>query len=154
MKMGKIIHLGIVVEDLDKAVKLYEEHLNIGPWVISSAADFFRTLDVTGGRGLEIRTGIYYGDGYEIELIEPIGEGLYMDWLREKGPGLHHVKFETRNSYREVVDECRAISGRPPYLEAKWPDGSPVVAYADLLKEAGLLIEIGIGGEEKRSMNC
>ena len=143
MKMGKIIHLGIVVEDLESAVKVYEEHLGIGPWEISCPGEFFRQLDVTGGRGLEIRAAMFFGDGYEIELIEPTGEGIYMDWLREKGPGLHHLKFETKNSYREVVDECEAVSGRPPYLEAKWPDGRPLVAYADLLKEAGLLIEIG-----------
>ena len=34
------------------------------------------------------------------------------------------------------------ISGRPPYLDVKWPDGRPLVAYADLLQEAGLLIEV------------
>ena len=143
MKMGKIIHLGIVVVRLESAVKVYEEHLGIGPWEISNPGEFFRQLDVTGGRGLEIRSAMFFGDGYEIELIEPTGEGIYMDWLREKGPGLHHLKFETKNSYRKVVDECEAVSGRPPYLEAKWPDGRPLVAYADLLKEAGLLIEIG-----------
>ena len=41
MKLGKIIHLGIVVEDLEKAVKIYEETLGIGPWEIQDAREFF-----------------------------------------------------------------------------------------------------------------
>ncbi|HJC75082.1 MAG TPA: VOC family protein [Candidatus Mediterraneibacter faecavium] len=147
MKLGKIIHLGIVVEDLEKAVKIYEETLGIGPWEIQDAREFFAQMRVNGGHGLEIRTAMFHGDGYEIELITPTGEGVYADWLREKGPGLHHVKFDTADSYQTITGEAEKISGRPPYLNVEWPDGRPLVAYADLLKEAGLLIEVS-GGEE------
>ena len=146
MKLGKIIHLGIVVEDLEKAVKLYEEQLGIGPWKIDDAREFFNQMDVNGGRGLNIKTAMFQDDGYEIELVMPAGEGIYADWLREKGPGLHHVKFETPDSYDTVVETAKEISGRPPYLEVKWPDGRPLVAYADLVQEAGLLIEISAEG--------
>ena len=37
----------------------------------------------------------------------------------------------------------RRVSGRPPKLETKFPNGIPIVAYADLQEEAGLLLEIG-----------
>ena len=67
MKLGKIIHLGIVVEDLEKAVKIYEESLGIGPWEIQDAREFFAQMRVNGGHGLEIRTAMFHGDGYEIE---------------------------------------------------------------------------------------
>lgn len=146
MKLGKIIHLGIVVEDLEKAVKIYEESLGIGPWEIQDAREFFAQMKVNGGYGLEIRTAMFHGEGYEIELITPTGDGVYADWLRERGPGLHHVKFETEDNYQTIVSEAEQISGRPPYLNVGWPDGRPLVAYADLLDEAGLLIEVS-GGE-------
>lgn len=146
MKLGKIIHLGIVVEDLEKAVKIYEESLGIGPWEIQDAREFFAQMKVNGGYGLEIRTAMFHGEGYEIELITPTGDGVYADWLRERGPGLHHVKFETEDNYQTIVSEAEQISGRPPYLKVGWPDGRPLVAYADLLDEAGLLIEVS-GGE-------
>ena len=45
-----------------------------------------------------------------------------------------------------MVREGEKIPGRPPYLNVEWPDGRPLVAYADLLDEAGLLIEVS-GGE-------
>ena len=38
---------------------------------------------------------------------------------------------------------ARRVSGRPPVMEAKFPDGAPICAYADLQEEAGLILEIG-----------
>lgn len=144
MKMGKIIHLGIVVEDVEKAVEIYETVLGIGPWEFKDDREFFAQMQVNGGHGLNIKTAMYYGDGYEIELVMPTGEGVYADWLREKGPGLHHIKFETNDSYRAIIETSKKVSGRPPYLKVEWPDGRPLVAYADLLKETGLLIEVSV----------
>lgn len=145
MKLGKIIHLGIVVEDVEKSAFIYEKHLGIGPWKIENAGEFFEMMEVSGGKGLKIKTAMFHGDGYEIELIQPTGEGLYEEWLKEHGPGLHHLKFDTADSYEEIVEEAEEISGRPPYLQVKWPDGRPLVAYADLQKECGLLIETSPG---------
>ena len=120
----------------------YGEHLGIGPFEIENPEPFFETMDVTGGRGLKIRTATYREGDCEIELVMPTGEGLYADWLKAHGPGLHHIKFDTDNTYEEVVGEAEKLSGRPPYLEIKTPDGNPIVAYADLIEEAGLLVEI------------
>lgn len=142
MKLGKIIHLGIVVKNAEQSAEIYESRLGIGPWEIQNAGEFFGQMKVSGGRGLKIKTAMFHGEGYEIELIEPTGEGLYADWLEKHGPGLHHLKFDSDDSFETVVGEAEEISGRPPYLDVRWPDGRPLVAYADLLKECGLLIEI------------
>lgn len=100
LKFGKVLHLGIVVRDLEKAVKIYEEELGIGP-------------------------------------------GVFQDWLDQHGPSLHHVKLESDATYEEVVGMAERTSGRKPYLDVRWPDGKPLVAYSDLLEETGLLLEIG-----------
>ena len=142
MKFGRIVHIGIVVRSLEKAASIFEEQLGIGPFEFDDPEAFFDTMNVSGGRGLKIRTAICHGDGYEIELVMPTGEGIYMDWLNTRGPGLHHIKFDSENSYDEIVGTACKISGRPPYLEVRTPDGNPLVAYADLLEEAGLLLEV------------
>lgn len=147
MKLGKVIHLGIVVENVEQSAGIYESCLGVGPWEIQNAGEFFDRMDVSGGRGLKIKTAMFHGDGYEIELIEPTGEGIYADWLEKHGPGLHHLKFDSDDTFETVVKEAEEISGRPPYLDVKWPDGRPLVAYADLQKECGLLIEISPGEE-------
>lgn len=139
---GRVIHLGIVVEDLHAAVKLYEEEFHITPWEISEHADFFRDKLVNGKTGVDFASAIHRDDGYELELIAPVGPSVYRDWLEKHGPGIHHVKFETDETYQGLLEKAERISGRPPYLEITFPDGRPIVAYADLQKEAGLLVEI------------
>ena len=52
------------------------------------------------------------------------------------------MKFDSDDSYETVVETAKQISGRDPYLDMRFPDGRPMVAYADLLQEAGLLIEV------------
>lgn len=143
LEFGKVLHVGIVVRDLEKAVEIYEKELGIGPFVIEDPRPFFEDKIVNDGKGLNIRTAILRKDGYEIELVTPVGPGVYADWLEKKGPGLHHIKFETPKHYTDIVETCEKISGRKPYLDIKFPNGIPLVAYADLLEEAGLLIEAG-----------
>ena len=89
-----------------------------------------------------MKSAIYHGDDYEIELIEPTGPSIYMDHLQKKGPGVHHVVLKTKDSFRDVVEMAQRVSGRPPRLDTRFPDGTPIVAYADLEEEAGLLLEI------------
>lgn len=146
MKFNEIYHLGVVVADLDKAIQIYTEELGYGPFEFDNGA-FFDDKIINGkiGPGLPMRTAIYRSGTYEIELIEPTGPSVYMDYLKEKGPGIHHVILKTDEKYADVVEMARRVSGRPPKLETKFPDGTPIVAYVDLQEEAGLLLEIGNG---------
>lgn len=146
MKFNEIYHLGVVVADLDKAVQIYTEELGYGPFEIENG-EFFNDKIINGeiGPGLPMRTATYRSGTYEIELIEPTGPSVYMDFLKEKGPGIHHVILKTDEKYADVVEMARRVSGRPPKLETKFPDGTPIVAYVDLQEEAGLLLEIGNG---------
>lgn len=144
MKFNEIFHLGIVVRDLHKAVRIYQEEMGYGPFEFGDGA-FFDDKIVNGeiGPGLPMRTAIFRGDTYEIELIEPTGPSIYMDHLNEKGPGIHHVILKTDESYEDVLAMAERVSGRKPRLETKFPDNRPIVAYADLEEEAGILLEIG-----------
>lgn len=144
MKFNEIFHLGVVVADLDKALRIYTEELGYGPFEIADGA-FFADKRINGeiGPGLPMRTATYRSGTYEIELIEPTGPSVYMDFLKSNGPGIHHVILKTDEKYADVVEMARRVSGRPPKLEATFPDGTPIVAYVDLQQEAGLLLEIG-----------
>lgn len=143
MKFNEIFHLGVVVADLDKAVKIYTEELGYGPFEMGDGA-FFADKVINGeiGPGLPMKTATYRSGTYEIELIEPTGPSIYMDFLQKNGPGIHHVILKTDEKYADVVEMARRVSGRPPKLETKFPDGTPIVAYVDLQDEAGLLLEI------------
>lgn len=144
MKFNEIFHLGIVVRSLEKAVAVYEKELGYGPFEFGNG-DFFSDKIINGkiGPGLPMKTATYRGDTYEIELIEPTGPSIYMDHLNQKGPGIHHVVLKTEEKYSDVLAMAEKVSGRKPRLEAKFPNGVPIVAYADLEEEAGILLEIG-----------
>ena len=144
MKFNEIFHLGVVVRDLDKAVKIYTDELGYGPFELGDGA-FFADKVINGeiGPGLPMKTATYRSGTYEIELIEPTGPSIYMDWLNEHGPGIHHVILKTDEKYADVVEMAQRVSGRPPKLETKFPNGIPIVAYVDLQEEAGLLLAIG-----------
>lgn len=144
MKFNEIFHLGVVVRDLDKAMKIYTEELGYGPFELGDGA-FFADKVINGeiGPGLPMKTATYRSGTYEIELIEPTGPSFYMDFLNEKGPGIHHVILKSDEKFFDVIEMAQRVSGRPPKLDARFPDGTPICAYADLQEEAGLLLEIG-----------
>jgi len=144
MKFGEIFHLGIVVENMELAVNVYEKELGYGPFEITDG-EFFDDKIVNGkiGPGLPMKCATYRGKNFEIEIIEPTGPSIYKEFLDANGPGIHHVILKTDEKYQDVVDMAKRVSGRPPKLETKFPDGTPIVAYADLQKEAGILLEIG-----------
>ena len=150
MKFGEIFHLGIVVENLESAVAIYEKELGYGPFEISDGS-FFDDKKVNGkvGPGLPMKCATYRSGTYEIELIEPTGPSIYKDFLDKNGPGMHHVILKTDEKYHDVIEMAKRVSGRPPKLELAFPDGTPICAYADLQKEAGILLEIGGDGPEE-----
>ncbi len=151
MKFGDIFHLGIVVNNLDSAVEIYEKELGYGPFEMGDGS-FFDDKKVNGeiGPGLPMKTATYRSSTCEIELIEPTGPSIYKDFLDEHGPGMHHVILKTDEKYHDVVEMAKRVSGRPPKLELTFPDGTPICAYADLQEEAGILLEIG--GEPPKDM--
>ena len=141
-KFTTILHLGIVVRDVEQSVEFYEKELGIGPWRIDDADKFFHDLKVNDGYGLPIRSAICNSIGYEIELIQPLGPGLYQDWLDEHGPGMHHVVLKTDESYDDIVALGEKYSDHSHYMDAFWPNGRPLVSYVDMRDTMGLILEV------------
>src|SRR5512133_865896 len=92
------VQIGVVVADLDETIKNLGEIFGIGP---------FRVIDWPPEGRTDIRK-YYYGEPgnftarmaftelgpVELELIQPVeGESIWADFLREKGGGIHHLRF-------------------------------------------------------------
>lgn len=103
-----IVQIGIVVADADATVEKYRELLGLGDWNInhvdtenSQGGNFH-----TQGKPIAAKARIAWTQigNVELELIEPRDEdSVYAVFLREKGPGIHHVMFATPD-----YDECVA----------------------------------------------
>lgn len=80
--LERIDHIGVAVEDLDAALKLYEDALGM-PMV---------HREVVAEQGVEAVL-LDVGDGH-VELLRPLGDDTPVGkYLAKKGPGLHHVAY-------------------------------------------------------------
>lgn len=79
----------------------------------------------------------------EIELIEPVeGESVWKDFLREKGEGVHHLKYEVE-SLNEAMEFFKSKGIEcPQYGSAVGKNLGKTWAYFDTTKELGYVIEV------------
>ena len=81
---GRIDHIGVVVDDLDRAIRLYSESFGMR----EQHRETIEAFDVDAVL-LEV------GEGH-VELLKPLsGESGIAKFLERNGPGLHHVAYQT-----------------------------------------------------------
>jgi methylmalonyl-CoA/ethylmalonyl-CoA epimerase len=79
---GRIDHIGVAVEDIEAALKLYEGAFEM-------ALAHRETVEEQGVEAVLLDVG----DGH-VELLCPLGaETAVGKFLERKGPGLHHVAY-------------------------------------------------------------
>jgi methylmalonyl-CoA/ethylmalonyl-CoA epimerase len=133
----QVHHVGVVVEDMEKAVKHYQS-LGMGP---------FEPLEVTPAEGVFrgktlittpiIRMGTV--GGIVIELLQPTEEeSLIKEFFEAKGEGIHHIAFLVddidEETDRLVKKGFEVISSR------KFGEGG--CAFFDTGKVGGVFIEL------------
>lgn len=154
-KITEFIHIGVLVKDLETAMKYYEE-LGFGP---------FDNIVISGGQGepAEVRgwgiegtacLGNHYmcrftkctNFGVMLEIVEPGTWGPYKAWAEKEGYGLHHLAICAENRFDEMRQKCIDITnGREPYIDGFWPqDEGPDIkwTYVDMRPEIGAVIEV------------
>ena len=142
-----LIQIGLVVRDLDGALKNFEEIMGIGPFRIAEYPpvddrDCVRTYH--GKKGdFQAKFCFYKFDNIEIELICPIqGENIWTDFLEDHGPGLHHLKFSvpTHQDTEKLFHEhgVEMISSGA----AVGPNKGKTWVYYDTWEKLGFFIEM------------
>jgi methylmalonyl-CoA/ethylmalonyl-CoA epimerase len=145
MKERKIIQIGIVVKDMDKALKHYTEIFGAGPWDIYEFAPPDMREATYMGKPADwsaLLALTWVGDRH-LELIKPLkGPNVYYDFLEKKGEGLHHIK--------EWVDDCQKIieeykkKGIEVIQSGKYDEDE--FYYLNTEPTLGILLEIGNNG--------
>jgi methylmalonyl-CoA epimerase len=81
--LGRIDHIGVAVEDLDAALKLYAE-------VLGMPVVHRETVEEQGVEAVLLDVGENH-----VELLAPLGPDTPVGkFLAKKGPGLHHVAYQ------------------------------------------------------------
>lgn len=143
-QFSKLLQIGIIVRDVDKCIKNYEEQFGIGPWRIAVMdKESFPKLTIDGKPGnIATKCAFCNAYGMELELIEPLTESAYKTWLDEHGPGIHHLAFITRDSFGEVLEQGRRLTGREAWIRGQEPDIGMDFAYLDLTETLGFIAEV------------
>jgi methylmalonyl-CoA/ethylmalonyl-CoA epimerase len=79
-------HIGVAVEDLDAAIELYKQRFEMGE----------QHREVVESQGVEAVL-LEIGEGH-VELLKPLSPDTAVGkFIASRGPGLHHVAYQTSN---------------------------------------------------------
>ena len=94
------VQVGAVVPDLDQSIRVLTQVFGIGPfrlveWPPAGRTDMQRFY-YEAPADFTARMAFTEIGPIELELIQPVtGESIWADFLREHGPGIHHIRFNT-----------------------------------------------------------
>ena len=93
MQAKGIHHLGVAVEDLDKAVDTYER-------VFGAELENRDLVETQGVEAAAMRLG-----HSRVELVAPLADDTPVGkFLVKRGPGMHHVAYEVTDLRRELAE--------------------------------------------------
>ena len=129
MKISRVNHLGVIVEDIDAAVAGFRDTLGLP---LERTEVYAGVLDIAF---------LPCGDT-QVELIQPrSADDPAAAYLREHGPGIQHVAFEV-DDIDQALEEMRekgvGVIGEAPRPGA----GDTLIAFLDPRKFGGILVEL------------
>ncbi len=143
-----IYQIGIVVADIDEAVKKWVETYHVGPWtILTHSNEYLKDPCIqpcAANQSWKFHVALASIGDLQIELIQPVyGIPLYEDFLRVHGEGIHHFKEIMPNrEMEEAVDSYRQQGVRilfgGDFFGAKF-------YYPDTIPLMGIQIELGNG---------
>ena len=111
MLFGRIDHIGVAVDDLEAAIELYGSRFGM-------REQYRETVESQGVEAVLLEVG----DGH-VELLQPLADDTAVGkFLAKRGPGLHHVAYQTddidrtlgvvRDAGIDLIDETPRIGIR------------------------------------------
>ena len=130
--------------DIEKSMRELTELFGIGPFrVVDCPPPGRENQQFRDGRPVRFRTRQAFVDlgSVELELIQPIeGPTVWADFLAERGPGIHHVRFNLEN-LEEVLGALAGKGVRPTQEGAGIREGTRWVNL-DTEDRVGFVIEV------------
>jgi len=137
----KILQIGIVVKDIEKSIKTYEEAYGIGPWqrLDSNDSTIVREMKVYGERkSYSLKVAMCNVGDVEIELLQPTDNiSDHARFLKEHGEGIHHLAVkEDKTEFNRII-KAREI----PEITSGIINGFGKFMYFDTRNDLGFITE-------------
>ena len=129
--------IGVVVEDLDRAIAFYQSAFGLGPFDIREVGAP-NVWDRGQEKQIKARLGFATIGQVEIELIQILeGDSMHLEFLREHGEGLHHLGFFVKD-FAAKLEQAEAMGLK---VLQKDPFGQ-AYAYLDTRQPGGIIFEL------------
>ncbi|MQA73404.1 MAG: methylmalonyl-CoA epimerase [Solirubrobacterales bacterium] len=129
MRVSRVNHLGVIVDDLEGAIEGFREKLGLS---LSKTEVYAGVLDIAF---------LPCGDS-QIELIHPRdADDPAAQYLREHGPGIQHVALEVddlEGALAELGERGVDVVGEAPRPGAD----ETIIAFLDPRSFGGILVEL------------
>ena len=137
-------HIGVLVEDIDRAMEFYTQKFGVDSWQyfgeLREEAEYYGKP-----HKLCYKAAMASFDTMQLELIQPTAEGsVFADDLKAHGPGIHHICVKV-DDIEKAIAECKEmgftiIDKVPMYeMEPGFPLG---FCFIDSDKVGGMKLEI------------
>lgn len=145
VKVGPVSHIGIVVKDVDEAVRFYSGTFGVGPFEIvefdAANTEYFRSYGKPATP--KFKAALCYSGDFFIELVQVTeGETVHTKFFGQHGEGLQHLCFMV-----EKTDEVLAklsVRGIKPVLDYRFSSGEG--ATKSTIREVYLNTHEFVGG--------
>lgn len=130
MKISKVDHIGIAVKDLDEALKLYRDILQ---------------LEVTGVEEVpdqKVKVAFIPVGESKVELLEPTtDDSPVAKFIAKRGEGIHHITFRVDN-LEKALEEAKAAGIRLIDETPRLGAGGAKIAFLHPKSTGGVLLEL------------
>jgi hypothetical protein len=143
----RMVKIGIVVKDIEKAAKAYADIFDI------PVPEIHQPKEHTPQPGGKVPGTVFRGqprtarcitavvklEPIYIELIQPLDEpSPWKEFLETKGPGVHYMAFESPSGFTEV-EALMAQKGMPIYHKTE--KGTQRYGYFETADQLGITVE-------------
>lgn len=139
------VQIAWVTSDLAATESTLTGLLGARKWVRMSAVHFGPDTCTYRGRPADFRADIslsYAGD-MQLELIAPVsGESIYTEYLRDSGPGLHHIAIEAEGAEGLAGAVEHAVAGGATLVQRGVMPGGLEFAYVSMVAAGVPYLEI------------
>ncbi len=138
-----VMQICFVTDNLEKSIAWFAELTGKIAGPIGGAAPHDEARAVYHGRPAEVscRLAMFKFGNIDVEFLEPGPEqSAWRDLLEQKGPGVHHIAFKTRN----MTERGKYLVGKG-YAElqkAEFLGSHGRYAYYDTVKDLGIQLEL------------
>jgi methylmalonyl-CoA/ethylmalonyl-CoA epimerase len=137
LQLPAVGQIGVVVEDVDRAIAFYQSAFGLGPFdVMEIGAP--NVWDRGEEKPIKARLAFTTLGGVQLELIQILeGDSFHLEFLREHGEGIHHLGFFVKD-FQAKLEQAKAMGFK--VLQAD-PFGM-AYAYLDTRQPGGIIFEL------------